>query len=224
VDILCNAAGILRDRMIFNMTEEEWDAVLRVHLHGTFNMVRNVVPHMIRQRYGRIVLFSSISALGNAGQSNYSAAKEGIVGFARALARELASDGISVNAVYPGANTRMLAMVQESARRILRGQQGAGEASGAADLIASEGLPEEAMAPENNAPKIVYLCSEPGGAITGQVIGTNGWEMALYSPRRVTRSIHKKGRWTLDELERLVPASLARGLVNPAPLEPPTPR
>jgi hypothetical protein len=77
------------------------------------------------------------------------------------------------------------------------------------------------MDPVNNAAKIAYLSSEAGGAFTGQVIGTNGWEMALYSKRHVTRSIHKRGRWTLDELDRLVPGSLAAGLVNPAPPEPP---
>ena len=81
VDILCHAAGILRDRMVFNMTEDEWDGVLRVHLIGAFNMVRNAAPHMMEQAYGRVVLFSSISALGAAGQANYAAAKEGMVGF-----------------------------------------------------------------------------------------------------------------------------------------------
>jgi len=221
VDILCNAAGILRDRMVFNMAEDEWDDVLKVHLYGTFNMVRNAVPHMMRQRYGRITLFSSISALGMAGQANYSAAKEGIVGLARSLATELAPYRISVNAVYPGANTRMLVSVPDTAREFARAQQSTGTASGAGDLLAPTNLPEEAMDPVNNAAKIAYLSSEAGGAITGQVIGTNGWEMALYSKRHVIRSIHKHGRWTLDELDRLVPGSLAASLVNPAPPEPP---
>ena len=107
VDILCNAAGILRDRMIFNMTEEEWDGVLKVHLYGTFNMVRHCVPLMIEQNYGRILLFSSGSALGASGQANYSAAKEGIVGFTRSLSRELSEYNITLNAVYPGGATRM---------------------------------------------------------------------------------------------------------------------
>ena len=220
VDVLCHAAGILRDRMTFNMTEDEWDAVLRVHLYGAFNMVRNAVPHMVAQRYGRIVLFSSISALGAAGQANYAAAKEGIVGFTRSLSRELAPHGITVNAVYPGANTRMTAPVFDRALPQPHAQQPGSAAVGADALLAS-GEPEEAMAPENNAPKIAYLCSEAAGAITGQVIGTNGWSMSLYSPRHVVRSIHKNRRWTLEELERLVPVSLAEGLVNPAPPEPP---
>ena len=94
LDILVHVAGILRDRMVFNMTEQEWDAVLQVHLYGAFNMVRNAVPHMIDQQYGRVVLFSSGSGLGASGQANYASAKEGMVGFARALARELALHGI----------------------------------------------------------------------------------------------------------------------------------
>ena len=77
VDGVCHVAGILRDRMVFNMTEAEWDGVLQVHLYGAFNMVRNCVPHMIKQQYGRIVLFSSGSGLGASGQTNYAAAKEG---------------------------------------------------------------------------------------------------------------------------------------------------
>ena len=85
VDIMCHVAGILRDRMVFNMTEEEWDSVLKVHLYGAFNMVRHVVPHMIEQNYGRIVLFSSGSGLGASGQANYASAKEGMVGFVRAI-------------------------------------------------------------------------------------------------------------------------------------------
>ncbi len=221
IDILCNAAGILRDRMIFNMTEEEWDGVLTVHLQGAFNMVRNSIPHMTRQRYGRIVLFSSSSGLGAAGQSNYAAAKEGMVGFARALAKELAPDGITINAVYPAAHTRMTATVPESTLHLLKAQE---QGSPSGGLGPSELLttpePEEALAPESNAPKIVYLCSEAGGSITGQVIGTGGWAMSLFSPRRVSKSIHKNGRWTLAELEWLVPISLAADLINPAPPEP----
>ncbi len=221
LDILCNAAGILRDRMVFNMTEEEWDGVLGVHLYGAYNMVRNCVPHMMKQEYGRMVLFSSSSGLGVAGQANYASAKEGMVGFARSLAVELAPHGITINAVYPGANTRMMATVPESTRATLRAKEQAspGVATGPAEMVTSP-EPEEALAPENNAPKIVYLCTEAGGAVTGQVIGTSGWAMSLYSPRRVIKGIHKSGRWTLDELDRLMPVSLAAGLVNPAPPEP----
>ena len=218
LDAVCHVAGILRDRMVFNMTEAEWDAVLQVHLYGAFNMVRNAVPHMIKQGYGRIVLYSSGSGLGSSGQANYSAAKEGMVGFVRSLAKELAPYGITANAVYPGGATRMTETVPASSRQLRA-------AAVATTQIRTQGEPiqgpPEARDPANNAPKAVYLCSEAAGDITGQVIGTSGWQMTLYSPRHVTRSIHKNGRWTLDELDELIPISLAQGLTNPMPAAPP---
>lgn len=218
LDAVCHVAGILRDRMVFNMTEAEWDAVLQVHLYGAFNMVRNAVPHMIKQGYGRIVLYSSGSGLGSSGQANYSAAKEGMVGFVRSLAKELAPYGITANAVYPGGATRMTETVPDSSRQLRA-------AAVATTQIRTQGEPiqgpPEARDPANNAPKAVYLCSEAAGDITGQVIGTSGWQMTLYSPRHVTRSIHKNGRWTLDELDELIPISLAQGLTNPMPAAPP---
>ena len=227
VDILVHVAGILRDRMVFNMTEEEWDGVLQVHLYGAFNMVRHVVPHMIDQRYGRIVLFSSGSGLGASGQVNYASAKEGMVGFVRSLARELAPYGITANAVYPGGATRMTATVPDSTRQLREQQrtQAAATVAAAAPTMTAQGAPiqgpDEARDPDNNAPKAVYLCTEAAGSITGQVIGTSGWPMTLYSPRHVIKSIHKEGRWTLDELDDLIPISLGAGLVNPVPSQPP---
>ncbi len=220
LDILINAAGILRDRMIFNMNEEEWESVVRVHLNGSFNMVRHSVPHMIEQQHGRIVLFSSISALGSPGQTNYSAAKEGIVGLARSASNELRRHGITVNAVYPGGRTRMVESIPESAVDWLRDQAATRPGSyPVADLVASP-EPDEALVPESNAPKIVYLCTDAASNISGQVIGTHGWGTSLFSPRRPLKSIHKDSAWTLDELERLVPISLATGLANPSPPDP----
>ncbi len=215
VDILCHVAGILRDRMVFNMAEEEWDAVLQVHLFGAFHMVRNVVPLMIKQRYGRIVIFSSGSGLGNSGQANYAAAKEGQVGFCRALARELAPYHITVNAVYPGGDTRMTQGIPDTAREI-RAQRGI---TAAVQEVVRE--VENPRDPERNAPKVVYLCTEAAGNITGQVIGTTGLPMTLYSPRHVSRVVHKDGRWTLEELEALMPNSLTQNIPNPAPAAPP---
>ena len=223
IDIVCHVAGILRDRMVFNMTEEEWDGVLQVHLYGAFNMVRQATPHMINQKYGRIVLFSSSSGLGSSGQTNYSAAKEGMVGMARSLAKEFAPHGITINAVYPGAATRMTESVPQSSRDLRRAAVAAPSPTMTAQGAPIEG-PPEAREPENNAPKAVYLCTEAGGAITGQVIGTSGWPMTLFSPRRVVKSIHKQGRWTLDELDDLIPISLAADLTNPMPAAEPRPQ
>ncbi|GMU40072.1 MAG: putative short-chain dehydrogenase/reductase [Chloroflexota bacterium] len=217
VDALCHVAGILRDRMVFNMTEEEWDAVLNVHLKGAFNTVRNVLPPMLKQQYGRILLFSSGSGLGSTGQANYSAAKEGMVGFARALSREVGPYGIAVNAVYPGGNTRMTQSVPAAAAQIR-----------AAAGILRQGRPVAAQAapapdgpsprdPENNAPTVTWLCTEAGGAVSGHVIGTSGWQASRYSPRQVVKSIHQPRFWTIDELSRAVPGQLLDGVPNPAP-------
>ena len=220
VDAVCHVAGILRDRMVFNMTEAEWDGVLQVHLYGAFNMVRHCVPHMIDQQYGRIVLFSSGSGLGASGQTNYAAAKEGMVGFVRALAKDLAPHGITANAVYPGGATRMTESIPESTTQLRQQQRTQAQPQQASQGPPIQG-PPEARDPANNAPKAVYLCSEAAGNITGQVVGVSGWQATLFSPRHVTRSIHKNGRWTLDELDELVPISIGADLVNPVPPQPP---
>ena len=219
VDILCNAAGILRDRMIFNMSEDEWDDVLKVHLYGTFNMVENCVPHMKRDGYGRIVLFASSSGLGSVGQANYSSAKEGIVGLTRSLSNELSSYGISVNAVYPIAHTRMMASVPDSVKERAGPADPGISGVGAAELFHSP-EPEEAMSPENNAVKILYLCTDKGGTISGKVISTGGWSISHIPERKITKSIQRNTPWTVDELHQLIPISLGAGLINPAPKDP----
>ena len=204
LDIVCHAAGILRDRMVFNMSEEEWDDVIRVHLYGAFNLVRQAVPHMMRQRYGRILLFSSVSALGNLGQANYSAAKAGQIGLALSLAKELAPYNITANAVLPGADTRMTEGMPETARAYIEQW---GRSSGAPVM-------EGARSAERNAPKIAYLCTEAAANITGQVIGTFGLPMTIYSPRQVVRTLLKSGDWTLDDLDLIMPNSLTKDLAS----------
>ncbi|MQA00658.1 MAG: SDR family NAD(P)-dependent oxidoreductase [Dehalococcoidia bacterium] len=220
VDILCHVAGILRDRMVFNMTEEEWDAVLAVHLKGAFNTTRNAIVPMLKQGYGRVLLFSSGSGLGSTGQANYSAAKEGMVGLARALSREVGPYGIAVNAIYPGGNTRMTQSVPDTAAQI-RAAAGI-QRAGRAQTMTSNGdggpTPRD---PENNAPPVAWLCTEAGGAVSGQVIGTSGWQASRYSPRQVIRSVHQARHWTVDELAQAVPGQLVAGITNPAPKQQP---
>lgn len=216
LDIMCHVAGILRDRMIFNMAEEEWDAVLAVHLRGAFNCVRTAVEPMIRQRYGRILLFSSGSGLGSTGQANYSAAKEGMVGFARALARELGPYGIAVNAIYPGGNTRMTQSVPAAASQI-RAAAGILRVGGGLTNPAAAPEGPTPRDPENNAPTVAWLCTEAGGAVSGHVIGTSGWQASRYSQRKVIRSIHQPRNWTVAELAKAVPEQLLAGIPNPAP-------
>ena len=220
LDIMCHVAGILRDRMIFNMTEEEWDAVLAVHLKGAFNTTRNAIEPMLRQRYGRILLFSSGSGLGSSGQANYSAAKEGMVGFARALSRELGPHGIAVNAIYPGGNTRMTQSVPAASAQIRQAAGITRQGRAAPPVAVDDGGPTP-RDPENNAPTVTWLCTEAGGAVSGQVIGSSGWQASRYSIRQVIRSISKPSRWTVEELATAVPGQLTAGIENPAPVQAP---
>ena len=220
LDIMCHVAGILRDRMIFNMTEEEWDAVLAVHLKGAFNTTRNAIEPMLRQRYGRILLFSSGSGLGSSGQANYSAAKEGMVGFARALSRELGPHGIAVNAIYPGGATRMTQSVPAASAQIRQAAGLTRQAGAPPPVPVDDGGPTP-RDPENNAPTVTWLCTEAGGAVSGQVIGSSGWQASRYSIRQVIRSISKPSRWTVEELATAVPGQLTAGIENPAPVQAP---
>jgi NAD(P)-dependent dehydrogenase (short-subunit alcohol dehydrogenase family) len=126
LDILINVAGILRDRMVFNMTEEEWDAVIAVHLKGTFATTKPASIIFRQQRSGRIINYSSGSGLtGNPGQANYGAAKSAIAGFSRVVARDLGRYGVTCNYIAPGASTRMTATVSDQSRQ-LRARAGIG--------------------------------------------------------------------------------------------------
>jgi len=212
LDALVTCAGILRDRMIFNMSEEEWDAVIAVHLKGTFNCLRHACTHMRDRRYGRIVTFSSGSGLfGNPGQANYGAAKSAIAGLTKVAARDLGKYGITVNAIAPVAGTRMTVNEEVRRARELRKKQGIQrEDRGVAQI--------EELDPDDIAPMVVYLTSEYAKDVNGQFFLCFGNSVALVSQPRPVKTLYKaEGNWTLDELDRLVPATVAEGLVNPAP-------
>jgi NAD(P)-dependent dehydrogenase (short-subunit alcohol dehydrogenase family) len=199
LDILVNVAGILRDRMIFNMTAEEWDAVIRVHLRGTFNTSKFAAAHWrgIRDEAAnnRIINFTSVSGLhGAPGQPNYAAAKMGIVGLTYSLANSLGRYGATANAISPGAATRMTDSVPDERRR-----------------TPGTGLSDE-MSPDNVAPVVAYLASERSRFLTGQVIHSAGYEVALYNkPTPLIRLIGNEP-WGEEELaaqiERSFPAAL----------------
>ena len=130
LDIVVCCAGILRDRMIFNMTEQEWDDVIAVHLKGTFTVVKHACILFRQQRSGRVITFSSQSGLvGNSGQANYGAAKSGIAGFTKVVAKDMGRYGVTVNSIAPRATTRMIGAIPESAAEI-RARGGVASLSG----------------------------------------------------------------------------------------------
>ncbi len=201
IDCLINVAGILRDRMVFNMSEEEWDAVIAVHLKGHFSCTKPAAVLMRQQRYGRIINFSSQSGLvGNPGQANYGAAKSGVAGFTRVIARDLGRYGVTCNAIAPRALTRMT------------GELG-GAAAGA--LSASEFAE---MPPDYVAPMTCFLATDDAWNINGQIFLVYGGTVSLLAHPTPYRTIFKPGdgQWTLDELADMVPGVMA-GIANPAP-------
>jgi 3-oxoacyl-[acyl-carrier protein] reductase len=160
IDILVNNAGITRDNLLMRLSEEDFDSVLRTNLKGTFLLTKAVSRHMMKQRSGRIVNLSSVvGQMGNAGQSNYSAAKAGIIGFTKSMARELASRGVTVNAIAPGfIMTAMTSALPENVRNGFLSQIPMGKFG----------------TPEDVAELAVYLASDGASYVTGQVIGING--------------------------------------------------
>lgn len=209
LDILVNNAGVLRDRMVFNMSEQEWDTVLKVHLYGHFNCARHASSVFRQQRSGRIVNTSSAAGLGNMGQANYSAAKEGIVGLTRTLARDLGRYGITCNAIRPMAGTRMTLTPE------LKAAWGKSMGVSGADL--DNFMKTIFTPPENVSPFVVFLCTDEAANINGRTFSVMGGEVHLYSEPEYIKSIYTKGTWTVDELCELVPVSLASGLENPTP-------
>lgn len=213
LDILVNNAGMLREHMIWNMTEEEWRAVVDVHLTGHFNCTKFACVYF-RNRWkeqkvgGRIINTSSDAGLGATGQCNYAAVKEGIVGFTRAVAREMGRFGVTCNAIRPGGATRMTLTPEVIANmERMRAMGGA---------IPSELANIEAMKPEDCAPLVVWLASDESANVNGEVFSSVTGQIGLYRPPGLWRSCHKVGGFTVDEVWQLAPIITA-GLVNPAP-------
>ncbi len=197
IDILVNNAGVLRDRMVFNMGEEEWDTVLKVHLYGTFFCSRHASAIMRQQRFGRIISTSSQAGLGNMGQANYGAAKEGIVGFTRSAARDLGRYGVTVNAIRPRAATRMTINPELLA---------AWERAGRKDLI--EDL--QALSAEDIAPLITFLASDAADNINGCTFLVYKGYVGIYPELAPSQALYKEGSWTVDDLVDVVPKSIGK--------------
>jgi NAD(P)-dependent dehydrogenase (short-subunit alcohol dehydrogenase family) len=207
LDILVNNAGILRDRMIFNTTEEEWDIVLKVHLYGHFYTTKHACVIFRQQRSGRIINTSSGSGLGSMGQANYSAAKEGIIGLTRTVALDMGKYGVTCNAIRPSAGTR-LTLTDEL--------RAAWERSGRHETIARV----ERSKADDIAPLVVWLASDAAANVNGRSFFVETGRVSLYTEPTPALTILKQEAFTIDEMFDSMPQTLAAGLVNPAPPQP----
>jgi len=206
IDILVNNAVAGRSSLIFDMSPEIWEEMIRVTLSGYFFCTQPAAIFMRQQRSGRIINMTSGAAfMGYPGGAHYSAAKGGVMGFTRTLALEVGRYGITANAIAPAAFTKAAA-----ARRQAEAEMG---------LPISVAPQMEKLAPEDVAPIVVYLATDAAADINGNIFGAMGGQISLYTYPTPVKSIHKNGRWTLDELQEIMPATLAIGMVNPAPPE-----
>ena len=166
IHILVNNAGVTRDNLLFKMTDDDWDLVMNVHLRGAFLMTRAAQKHFVAQKYGKIVNLSSVSALGNRGQANYSAAKMGIQGFTRTLGIELGRYGVNANAIAPG----FIATEMTDATAARLGVSVEDFRAAAADMnpVKRVGYPEDIAA------AAAFLCSDEASYITGQTLYVDG--------------------------------------------------
>ncbi len=198
IDFVVNNAGNLRDVIFHKMTEQDWDAVIAVHLKGNFNMCRAAAEHFRKQSSGSIINFTSTSGLiGNFGQANYAAAKLGIVGLTRSIALDMSRFNVRANAIAPFAWTRLTATIPE------------GETE--AQKARVENLKK--MKPEQIAPLCVFLASDQAKEVTGQIFAVRGGEIVLFSVPRPVRHLHHAGGWTAEDIAAIVPAALKTNFV-----------
>ncbi len=192
LDILVNNAGVIQSHMVWNMTPEEWNTVIKIHLYGTFYMSKYAAALMRQQRSGRIINTTSIARLGRIvaiGGSNYAAAKGAIVSFTATIARELGKYGITCNAISPRGHS---------------GREGGD------------------LGPEHCAPLVVYLCTDEARDINGQIFNCRQGSIGIYSEPQLVNQIFNDGEiWSLEQLINLVPKTLLAGYKNPMPAQKP---
>jgi NAD(P)-dependent dehydrogenase (short-subunit alcohol dehydrogenase family) len=214
LDILVNNAGFNRDRMIYNTTDEEWDSVIKTNLSGTFYCTRAACRVMKQQNYGRIISTSSHAGLGNMGQANYSAAKEGIVGLTRTVARDMQRYGVTCNVIRPVAGTRgFIEMLKEKGLKDAWGRMWGAEL---AEKRVKQML--ELNQPEDVAGLVVYLASEKADNVNGCVFEVWHGHIGIYAdPPPIEQVLWKDGRWTVEELVETMPATLTRNKTHDLP-------
>jgi NAD(P)-dependent dehydrogenase (short-subunit alcohol dehydrogenase family) len=212
IDILVNCAGNLRERMIWNMSEDDFDAVVTVHLKGHWNTAHHAIKYMRQAGFGRIVNFSSDAFKGSVGQCNYAASKAGIIGLTRSIAKETAKYGITANAICPSADTRMTLTEAVKANRKRRFETG---------LMTKEQyqLTLVPRGPEYVAPLVAYLCLDQADYINGQVFHIERGRINTYYFGEDYKFLYKggDGMFTVDELIETVPGALMSGIVPVVP-------
>jgi NAD(P)-dependent dehydrogenase (short-subunit alcohol dehydrogenase family) len=217
LDILVNSAGIIRTKVIWNLSDDDWNSVIDIHLKGAFNCSRRAAALMRGQNYGRIINLTAPAMIGAFGQANYAAAKGGIISFTKTLALELGKYGVTANAVSPLAATRMTSSDEMKAGAKKGWETGAITKEFYDALMNMPG-------PEYVAPLFVYLASDKAANINGQVFFASKGKVAIYSEWVEKSTIYKHeadGMWTVDDLEKHVPESLLIGYMNKAPAQPP---
>ena len=201
LDVLVNSAGVLRDRGIEEMTPQDFHQVIRNNVKGTFTPTKFAAVLFRQQRSGRIVNMTSDAGLGAVGRSNYAAASEAIVGLTRTVARDLGRYGVTCNAISPTVETRLFPDAGADQRAGIGPSLAMGEWEG----------PGSTDDPGNVAPLAVYLCTDASPNINGNVFGVRRGSIVIYSNPSVEKSIHKWGRFTLDEMDALVPEMFGSG-------------
>jgi NAD(P)-dependent dehydrogenase (short-subunit alcohol dehydrogenase family) len=197
IDIVVNNAGILRDRMIFNMSEEEWDAVINTHLKGSFAVTRAAAPIMREQKWGRVINMTSTSGLvGSVGQANYAAAKLGLVGLTKVTALDMARYNVTANCIAPFAWTRMIGTIPTETE---------------AQKARVEKIKK--MSPAHIAPVAAFLATDQAKDITGQIFGVRGKEIMLFGHHRPIMRVHNDEGWTVEKLIDMFPGTLQHHLV-----------
>ncbi len=211
LDILINNAALVATNKLWDITEEEWDQIVNSSLKGSFNCIRHACSLMIEQRWGRIINTTSRVWLVATERAHYAAAKAGIVGLTRAVARDVGSHRVTCNAYAPAAATRINADAETRALFKRRYEAGLYTRE---EYEARMNLPS----PETETPMVVYLCTEEAADINGQVFDVRSDSISIYSEPVMEKTITKgKDLWTIDELIELVPKVLLEGYANPAP-------